>query len=382
VVAIGNGIGVPFLKGGGGGATPVNPDFVSTWDTTQAGSASDTVILPLVSGGTYSGTIDWGDGNSDSLSYANRTHVYASSGTYTITISGTIGGFSIRDGDGTDADKLIDISNFGSDFRLTGSRSFQECRNMNITATDAPIIQFNFGYRTFYRCHSLVNIDLSAWDVSGVTSMWGFFQQCINLQTAGIGGWDVSGVNDSRGMEKMFYQCYDYNEDIGSWDMSSVISIEDMFNGLSIFMAFNNGGSPSINNWNLASCVTAKNWIRKAAFNQPINGWNVSNIRIFSATLRDIDSFDQTLEDWDITSATSMGNLMFQSSGISTPNYDATLVGWEATLQAAYPSGSGYTPTISVNFGGSQYTAGGAAEAARTSLISNFGWTITDGGSV
>jgi len=28
----------------------VNPYFVSTWDTTQAGSASDTIILPMTAG--------------------------------------------------------------------------------------------------------------------------------------------------------------------------------------------------------------------------------------------------------------------------------------------------------------------------------------------
>jgi hypothetical protein len=72
---IGARLGVIALSGGG-----VNPNFVSTWDTTQAGSASDTVVLPLLSGGTYSGTIDWGDGNSDNLSYANRSHTYASGG--------------------------------------------------------------------------------------------------------------------------------------------------------------------------------------------------------------------------------------------------------------------------------------------------------------
>jgi hypothetical protein len=34
---------------GGGAAAPVNLDFVSTWDTTKVGSASDTVVLPLLS---------------------------------------------------------------------------------------------------------------------------------------------------------------------------------------------------------------------------------------------------------------------------------------------------------------------------------------------
>jgi hypothetical protein len=57
-----NGIGTTFRNSAfGGGAAPVNLDFVSTWDTTKAGSASNTVVLPLLSGGTYSGTIDWGD---------------------------------------------------------------------------------------------------------------------------------------------------------------------------------------------------------------------------------------------------------------------------------------------------------------------------------
>ena len=71
---------------------------------------------------------------------------------------------------------------------------------------------------------------------------------------------------------------------------------------------------------------------------------------------------------------------MFHESIIPTISYDATLIGWEATLQSAFPSGTGYTPTISISFGSSEYTGGGAAATARASLISNFGWTITDGG--
>ena len=94
-----NGIGTTFRSSAvGGGTPPVNLDFVSTWDTTKAGSASDTVVLPLLSGGVYSGTIDWGDGSTSALSYANRTHTYASGGVKVITISGTIGGFQFNNG--------------------------------------------------------------------------------------------------------------------------------------------------------------------------------------------------------------------------------------------------------------------------------------------
>ena len=92
--------------------------------------------------------------------------------------------------------------------------------------------------------------------------------------------------------------------------------------------------------------------------------------------------FDQDISSWDISGVTNLTNFMVGVTSFSTTNYDLLLVGWEATLQAAYPSGVGYPATINVNFGSSQYTSGSAAATARASLISTFGWTITDGGAV
>ena len=60
---------------GGGGVAPVNPDFVTVWNVASDG---ETVTLPLKSAGVFSGTIDWGDSNSDDLTYANRAHTYTS----------------------------------------------------------------------------------------------------------------------------------------------------------------------------------------------------------------------------------------------------------------------------------------------------------------
>ena len=280
---------------GGGGAAPVNPDFVSTWDTTKAGSVSDTVILPLLSGGTYSGTIDWGDGGPTSvLSYANRTHVYASSGTYTITISGTIEGWQFANlGDKA---KITDITNWGN-LTITTDAAFYGCSNLDISATDAPTISTTSLASMFRNCTSLTTPDFSNWDVSSVEN-FGFF-----LRSASSA-----------------------NPNVESWDMSSA-----------------------------------------------------TNIGQFG---RLTNAFDQNLENWDIANVTNASSFMITATGLSTANYDATLIGWEATLQAAYPSGVGYPYSITITFGGSQYTGGGAADAARASLISTFGWTITDGGAV
>ena len=73
-------------------------------------------------------------------------------------------------------------------------------------------------------------------------------------------------------------------------------------------------------------------------------------------------------------------DFMTAATGLSTTNYDATLIAWEANLQTYYPAGSGYTASININFGGSKFTLGSAAEAARTSLQVTYSWTLVDGG--
>ena len=60
---------------------------------------------------------------------------------------------------------------------------------------------------------------------------------------------------------------------------------------------------------------------------------------------------------------------MQNATGLSTSNYDATLIAW---------AGGQSITDISINFGGSQFTE--SAYAARFSLIEDDGWTIVDGG--
>jgi hypothetical protein len=60
---------------------------------------------------------------------------------------------------------------------------------------------------------------------------------------------------------------------------------------------------------------------------------------------------------------------MQNATGLSTSNYDATLIAWQA---------GGHDNDISINFGGSQFTE--SAYASRFSLIEDDGWTIVDGG--
>ena len=277
--AIHNGIGTTFRSSAFGGAAPVNLDFVSTWDTTLAGSASDTVVLPLLSGGTYSGTIDWGDGNSDALSYANRTHVYASSGTYTITISGSdIQGFQFNNGG--DRRKITDISNWGN-LTITTNAAFYGCSNLDVTATDAPTISTTSLDSCFRGCTSLTTADLSSWDVSSVISMFAVFSGATSFNQP-LDNWDVSSVTS---MEAMFGGATSFNQPLDNWDVSSVTSMFQMFYGASSF-------NQDISSWTTTSLTNIGGMFHNAiSFNQPLNSWDVSNVTKFGGDYFGDDTF-------------------------------------------------------------------------------------------
>ena len=104
------------------------PDyFESLWDTTKTSSGSsnsNSITLPLHSGGTYNFTVDWGDGTKTKVTShdsSNKTHAYASSGVYTLNITGQIEGFGFNGGG--DRNKLINISSWGPP--KTRRRNFQ-----------------------------------------------------------------------------------------------------------------------------------------------------------------------------------------------------------------------------------------------------------------
>ena len=447
--AIHNGIGTTFRSSAFGGAAPVNLDFVSTWDTTKAGSASDTVVLPLLSGGTYSGTIDWGDKSTSVLSYANRTHTYASGGVYTITISGDdIQGF--RFANSGDKRKITDVSNWGT-LTITTDAAFDNCTNLDVSATDAPTITTTSLKRLFRGCTSLTTPDFTNWDVSGVTNMEGVFTGCTNFN-GDVSTWDVSnvtsfGVNNAGTVSAMFWGCTVFNGDITAWDTSSAISFYSMFyyasafnqdisgwntaNATNFYQMFNGATAfnQNLSSWDVSNVTSMFrmfmsassfnspiNWVNTSSltnltemfsfatsFNQDISNWDVSNVADFRGLFRYASAFNQDLNSWNMSNATILGISHFGNKGmfnnatsydqdmsswdinqvinffsfcegvtLSTANYDALLIAWDAQGAMSY-SGT-------VNFGGSKYTAGGAAEAARTSLISKWGG-ITDGGA-
>ena len=310
--------------------------FVFTIDTenTSSGSSLNTqFMMPLVSGGSYNATVNWGDGSSDTITSYNQaevTHTYSSAGQYEVSIEGTLQGWQFNNAG--DKLKMLDVKQWGV-LDLSTSAAFYGCTNLDASATDAPTVSS--------------------------TSFSQMFQECRNFDGS-IGNWDVSLINQ---FNNCFVNCFTFNQPLDSWDVSSGTLFYYMFYNCKNY-------DQNLNSWNTSNAERMDFMFYFCEqFNGDIYSWDTSTVENMSYMLFNCDLFDQSLAAWEIDSVTNFSNFMQNATGLSTSNYDATLIAW--ALQTV---NSG----LSINFGGSQFTE--SAYASRFSLIEDDGWTIVDGG--
>ena len=150
--------------------------------------------------------------------------------------------------------------------------------------------------------------------------------------------------------------------------------IDNAFFGCSSLTSINNIGS-----WDMSGVVDIRNWFWRcgsltSAGISGILSWDTSNITNMNLLFTNTSGAgDLDFTAWNISSLISAGNFI-PNDGISVANYDATLIGWASQAPAL--------SSTTIGFNNNQYTLGGAAEAARNTLINTYGWTITDGGGI
>ena len=263
-------------------------DFVITIDTTKGaglnGASTDTQFTyPGLGSDAY--TIDCNnDGVVDASVAANTPHTcnYSTPGVYTVRIASAIPRVSFN-GQG-DKLKLLSVDQWGTGKWRSMMNSFYGCSNMDVKASDVP-------------------------DLSLVQDLSGMFSGATSLKGEGANwAWNTSNVKYT---DTMFVRARNFNQNIGSWDMSNVESMTRMFNDAA---AFNNGGSDSIGAWSTAKATSMEGvfWGAKA-FNQPVGSWNVSNATSFALMFMDAENFNQDLSHWDTSKATNMSNTFYRA---------------------------------------------------------------------
>lgn len=356
-----------------GALTVLSTAFVSTWDTNNtsgSSSASNQVKLPLYNGGTYNFTVYWGDGTQDiitSWNQAETLHTYASAGTYTIGIIGTITEWSFINSIIDDCQKILSISSWGSlQFGTIDNGSFSNCLDLDLSnVTDVPDLSSTITLdNAFSFCSNLTTINNSnSWDCTNVNNFVAMFSGCSNFDSD-ISNWNMANATN---INTMFSLATNFNQPIGSWDVSSVTNMSNLFSNCVQF-------NKPLNSWNV-SLVTDMNSMFSGAtnFNQPLNSWNVSSAIIMDSMFNVAFAFNQNIGSWDISNVTNLSNFMFGKTfnDFSTTNLNAIYNGWSLlSVQPNLPN---------VNFGTIKYTAGGqAGKNILTGAPNN--WVIIDGG--
>ena len=330
------------------------PSFKSVWRTT---GATESIILPYNNTGTYSGTIHWGDGSISANTYANRTHTYAASGDYTVTVYGQLNKWSFyyHTPLTNNKDKIISVLRWGP-IILNTDAAFAGCINLTLSAvTDTPNLVISSAPNMFEGCISLTTINnLNSWDVSMMTSFNRMFKDCdlfndvvsnwnvsncTNFQRmfdgcdlfnnglapgvvgTGMNSWQLSTSSSSSiDMYAIFQSCSSFNQDVSSWNVSRVTLMPSMFFQCSVFnQSLSNWERNTVGNVSSLSNVTKMQGMFNQAydFNQPINNWNVSNVTDMSGMFVYGVSFNQPIGNWNVSKVTSFQE-MFRLPGGAT----------------------------------------------------------------
>lgn len=316
--------------------------FVSTWNTSNTSggsSASNQVALPLFSGGVYNFVVDWGDGNTDTITTWNQaevTHTYTTAGTYTITIDGVCKGF--RFNNTGDKLKILSVASWG-DFELIGNLGgqFYGCTNLDLTSV-SDVLNFgnctNCSYMFYAYSFSTIN-NIDSWDVSNVTNMQDMFQSA-SLFNQSISTWDVSNVTT---MNAMFFQATAFNQNLNSWDVSSVTDMGLMFGSATAF-------NQNLNSWDVSSVTDMNNMFAFASsFNGNISSWNVSSVNDMAQMFQGANSFNQNIGGWNVSNVNNMFG-MFNVALVFNANISAWNTSNVTNMSALFQGATAFNQNI------------------------------------
>ena len=246
---------------------PLNQNLILEIDTSFPTLGTE-LVYELGLFGNVDVHVDWGDGSPDSdVAVAGPfAHTYATSGQYTITVSGSLTGFGASASSLSGAEYLTAVTSFG----------------------DLGIESLAYA---FYGSENLVNVPAVL--PATVTDMSAMFRDAFSFDQS-LSSWDTANVTN---MGMMFYGASSFDQSLSSWDTANVTNMGMMF-----YYAF--------------------------SFDQSLSSWDTANVTNMSAMFYYASSFDQSLGDWDIGLVDNMGS-MLDNSALSVANYDDTLIGWE-----------------------------------------------------
>ena len=300
--------------------------------------SSGTYSLQLPLTGVTTLSVDWGDGTIN----ATNTHIYTNPGTYTIVCSGFTGFTSMSPWTGVQY--LTHVTQWNTIELMNIDGAFMGAVQLQSVPSTLPPLVTTLN-RVFQGASRINDANISACDVSGITSMDSLFRETGFNRS--LSSWNTANV---QSMSEMFYGTFYFNQDISSWNVSQVTDMSYMFYGASAF------NSSSITGWNTAQLQNTDGMFENTIlFNQSLSAWDtrqlVSAQNMFKVAgsfkngggtpltwsidqLQNINGMFSGLDvNYDISFSTSLGQPWSLTSMVSTFEntilYSNTLRDWD-----------------------------------------------------
>ena len=153
-----------------------------------------------------------------------------------------------------------------------------------------------------------------------------------------IGSWCVSNVTS---MTDMFLDASSFNQDLSSWDVSQVTNMSWMFSAASSF-------NQDLSSWDVSQ-VTGMNSMFEFAlsFNQDLSSWDVSQVRYMSSMFLDASSFNQDLSSWDVSQVTYGDEMFGGTAALDDSIFCSWSATWKRLVDCTERTSAAPTPTIS-----------------------------------
>ncbi len=284
-------------------------NFITQWNLATSGSGATQLSIRTTTSGTVS--YSWQQipsGASGSGSWSGTP----------LTITGLPAGATIRlqiapanfqrifMNYDPDCPRLTQVEQWGSTAWTSMANAFQGCTNLQVTATDVPVLSgVNSLQQMFEGCTNLNSpANINTWNIGAVTNLSYMFA-FTSAFNQNISSWNTAAVTTLQGM---FFQASAFNQNIGSWNTAAVTNMYLMFYRASAF-------NQNIGSWNTAAVTTMESMFNGASsFNQNIGSWNTTAVTNMAFMFNQASIFNQNLGLWNTASVTNMSSMFLQAS--------------------------------------------------------------------
>lgn len=284
-------------------------DWQPGWDGRIATVPAGGFDIP--EGTVFDFEVDWGDGTEPTRANSEQSpppvsfeHLYARSGSYTVTIKGQLEAleFSPR----CIVTQVFDLGDLGW---KSLKDMFAYCSDL--TTVWGGNVSGVTDMSGMFRGAPKANPETGAWDVSNVTDMSRMFMGALQAAPA-TEHWDVSSVTD---MSRMFLGTRNAAPNTKRWDVSSVTDMSRMFMGT-------RNAVPNTKRWDVSSVTDMSAMFRSARVAKPDTlRWDVSGVTDMSGMFMDAEKANPATRRWDVSSVVYMSS-MFEGAVRARPNTD------------------------------------------------------------